>query len=83
MRAADAMVLTEWKMVREKDDPAVRATAAMEQAKQYTRDTLAGFELSSRRYIVLVSERVLNWSEQPQDIALTQQPFEHKALHAA
>jgi hypothetical protein len=56
VRASDAMVLTEWKMVREKDDPVVRARQALEQAEQYTRNTLAGFELSSHRYLVLVSE---------------------------
>lgn len=58
-RSADAMVLTEWKMVRAKDDPATRAREALEQAEKYTLETLAGFELSSYRYLVLVSEDYL------------------------
>ncbi|ADO71711.1 uncharacterized protein STAUR_3923 [Stigmatella aurantiaca DW4/3-1] len=59
MRSADAMVLTEWKMVRAKDDPVTRAHEALEQAEKYTLETLAGFELSSYRYLVLVSEDYL------------------------
>jgi len=57
VRVADAMVLTEWKMVRKnKDNPATRAREAFLQAEDYTRDTMAGFELSSHGYLVLVSD---------------------------
>lgn len=59
VRAADAMALTEWKMVRKGEDPAKKATEAFHQAEQYTHGALAGFELSTYRYLVLVSEDVL------------------------
>ncbi|MCY1023962.1 hypothetical protein [Pyxidicoccus sp. MSG2] len=54
--AADAMVLTEWKRVRGEDDAEKKAMEAFHQAEHYARGTLAGFELSSHRYLVLVSE---------------------------
>lgn len=60
VRAADAMALTEWKRVKKGDDPKEKAREAFHQAEQYTRDTLAGFELSSHRYLVLVSEDFLS-----------------------
>ncbi|MCP3144552.1 hypothetical protein [Pyxidicoccus xibeiensis] len=56
LRAADAMVLTEWKIVREGDDPTRKALEAFSQAELYTSGPLAGFELSSHRYLVLVSK---------------------------
>jgi hypothetical protein len=59
VRAADAMVLTEWKLVRKGDAPQEKAMEAFHQAARYTRETLAGFELSSHRYLVLVSEDLL------------------------
>ncbi|ATB50373.1 hypothetical protein [Corallococcus macrosporus] len=59
VRSADAMVLTEWKVVRRGDDSAKKAMEAFVQAERYTHGTLAGFELSSHRYLVLVSEDCL------------------------
>ncbi|QDE81687.1 hypothetical protein [Myxococcus xanthus] len=56
IRAADALVLTEWKLVRRGEDAQKKAMEAFDQAERYTRGALAGFELSSHRYLVLVSE---------------------------
>lgn len=58
-RASEALVLTEWKLVRENDRPEAKATEARTQAEQYAEGVLAGFELGSRRYLVLVSEQPL------------------------
>jgi hypothetical protein len=49
-------VLTEWKVVRKASDLGTQADRAFVQAKLYGIGSLAGFELSSRRYLVIVSE---------------------------
>jgi hypothetical protein len=54
-RAANALILTEWKLVREKRDLSAKIKEAYLQAKRYSEGILAGFELASRRYLVLVS----------------------------
>ena len=59
-RAADALVLTEWKRVQEGDSAETKALEAHAQAERYAGELLAGFELQSRRYIVLVSEAPLS-----------------------
>jgi hypothetical protein len=53
---AEALVLTEWKMVKDQSQVEPQARTAYEQAKLYQDGLLAGFELRTRRYIVLVSE---------------------------
>lgn len=53
--AANALVLTEWKLVREKGELSGKIKEAYLQAKRYSEGILAGFELTSRRYLVLVS----------------------------
>jgi hypothetical protein len=59
-RSVDAMALTEWKLVR---GPA-RLDAAVEdargQATRYATGSLAGFEISSVRFLVTVSEDMLD-----------------------
>jgi hypothetical protein len=55
--AADALVLTEWKVVRGETERESKAEQAYEQARLYASGSLAGFELSSRRYLVLVSDK--------------------------
>ncbi len=56
-RASEALVLTEWKVVR---DPVAelssKADEAFRQAKMYATGSLAGFELSSSRYLIVVSK---------------------------
>jgi len=54
--AAEALVLTEWKVVRKASELGSQADRAFVQAKLYGVGSLAGFELSSRRYLVIVSE---------------------------
>jgi len=53
--AANTLVLTEWKVVNDASQTIAKANEAYEQAKRYSSGVLAGFELSSRRYLVLVS----------------------------
>ena len=66
-RAADALVLTEWKLIRDRDHVEEAANLARNQADLYTGGLLGGLELASSRYIVLVSEaRIKN--QQP-DVA--------------
>ena len=59
------LVLTEWKVVSEKNLIEAQIAQAKSQAERYSIGVLAGFELGSRRYIVLVSEKNLNM---PRDI---------------
>lgn len=55
-RAADALVLTEWKIVRPKDVAETKAREAYGQVRRYGASILAGLELADYRYIVLVSK---------------------------
>jgi hypothetical protein len=54
-RTADALVLTEWKLVRKESDILSVAAAAREQAHLYGAGLLGSIELAEYRYIVLVS----------------------------
>lgn len=58
-RTAEALVLTEWKCVPVGEDPSKMLAAAINQAERYSEETLAGFEIASRRYAVLVSSKAL------------------------
>lgn len=58
-RAAEAMVLTEWKIVRDQKDTENIAKAAKKQAERYKSGALGGLELTQYRYLVLVSEKNL------------------------
>ena len=63
---AEAMVLTEWKIVRNsKNELEEKTSQALKQAKRYSAGILAGFELASYRYLVIISRDVL---DMPQDI---------------
>jgi len=55
-RAAEGLVLTEWKICRAKDNPATKFEEARAQAQLYSTGALAGVELTSFRYAVVVSE---------------------------
>jgi len=57
--SADAMVLTEWKVVRKPNEIETKARQAYQQASAYAVGVLGGFELAEYRYLVLVSEDVL------------------------
>jgi hypothetical protein len=55
-RASQGLVLTEWKRVYAEGDLASKADEAYEQAKRYVEGVVAGFEVASRRYLVIVSK---------------------------
>jgi len=55
-RAADGLVLTEWK-VADAAGAAAAFAAARAQAKLYLQGAMAGFELTRYRYVVVVSRR--------------------------
>jgi len=55
-RAANTLVLTEWKIVRSPSELSRKADEAYGQAKRYCEGILAGFELASQRFLVLVSD---------------------------
>ncbi len=54
--SAQGLVLTEWKIVRNRGDTKAQADQALTQARRYSAGVLAGFELTSMRYLVLVSD---------------------------
>lgn len=58
-KALDGLVLTEWKLVKKPAEAANIASIAVTQCELYTTGILAGFELTSTRYIVLVSDKAL------------------------
>ena len=56
---ADALVLTEWKVVNNQDELQKKIHKAREQAKLYTSGALGGIEMANYRYLVMVSERMM------------------------
>lgn len=70
-RAAEALVLTEWKRVQDPSETKQKADEALQQAKRYSAGILAGFELASRRYLILVSENHIKLPEAVQDSGIT------------
>lgn len=60
--SAQALVLTEWKVIRNPDETPGRLADARRQAGLYSAGALAGFELATTRYIVAVSEDRLQLS---------------------
>lgn len=58
-RAAEALVLTEWKRVLSPTETEAKAGKAREQAARYTVGALGGVELARYRFIVLVSKETL------------------------
>jgi uncharacterized protein (DUF1800 family) len=59
-RYADGFVLTEWKVASSDDEAKSQFAAARAQAKRYAQGVLAGSELSTFRYAVVVSSRHIN-----------------------
>lgn len=51
------LVLTEWKRIRDNDAPNAQRILAKNQASRYSEGLLAGFELCSERYLVLVGQK--------------------------
>lgn len=52
----EAMVLTEWKLARKANEAQTKLDEAHVQLQLYRRGVLGGFELSSRRYAVIVAK---------------------------
>ncbi len=61
--AADALVLTEWKVVNSASELASKIQEARIQAEMYAVGVLGGVELAGYRYLVMVSEEVLQMPE--------------------
>lgn len=66
-RASEALVLTEWKRVTDVKDRDTKIEEAYRQAKNYAFGSLAGFELESHRFLVMVSLDVLEMPGDRQD----------------
>lgn len=64
-RTADALVLTEWKLVKTQSELNAKIQEAQRQAEIYSSDVLGGMELRNYRYLIMVSENRL---EMPTDI---------------
>jgi hypothetical protein len=58
-QSARAIVLTEWKLVKDTNETIKKATEARKQTLEYARGVLGDAELKGARYIVLVSKRQL------------------------
>lgn len=58
-QSADALVLTEWKIVKPGTELQNKVALAKNQARRYSTGVLAGLELARYRYLVIVSEKVL------------------------
>lgn len=58
-RSAEALVLTEWKLVRSPAELPAKIAEARLQADLYSAGVLGGLELASYRYLVMVSESIL------------------------
>jgi hypothetical protein len=62
-RSSIGLVLTEWKVVRAENELGEKIEQAYAQAKRYRKGILAGFEVASPRYLVMVSEDYLEMPE--------------------
>lgn len=56
-KTSTALVLTEWKTVKDKSDIDEKIRDAYEQAKLYLTGVLGGIELTNYRYLVMVTEK--------------------------
>lgn len=66
-RATEALVLTEWKLVKSAAALSVKIEEAHQQATRYAVGSLAGFELALHRYLVMVSSDILAMPGDRQD----------------
>lgn len=57
---ADGLVLTEWKITKDRGDPTEHFRAARSQVRRYAQGSLAGNELTTYRYAIVVSTNHLN-----------------------
>jgi hypothetical protein len=66
-RSSVGLILTEWKVVRKEDELQEKIEQAFEQAKRYRSGILAGFEVASPRYLVIVSQDHLDMPQPRED----------------
>jgi hypothetical protein len=76
-RASEALVLTEWKLVKDEQARDAKIEVAYSQAKSYAAGSLGGFELELHRYLVMVSKDVLEMPDDRQDASVT---YHHKNI---
>lgn len=69
--AADVLVLTEWKVVKSQDELQKKIQEASAQAKLYTSGVLGGIELANYRYLVMVSEKMMQMPDNLVDGVVT------------
>jgi len=70
-RASAGIVLTEWKKVNSLSELDAKAQAALGQARRYAGGILAGIDIASTRYLVMVSEEMMPMPSQVIDGDLT------------
>lgn len=73
-RYSDGIVLTEWKVARTKNDAPKQFKSARSQAERYVQGVLAGNELTSYRYIVVVTQQQV---DVPADLAKDDVVYQH------
>ena len=69
--AADALVLTEWKVVRTKEELNAKIEEARRQAAIYSSGVLGGIQIANYRYLVMVSERKMKMPDNRLEEAIT------------
>lgn len=57
--SADALVLTEWKLVKEEKELTNKIKAAKKQTENYSKGVLGGIELANYRYLIMVSVKTM------------------------
>jgi|SRR5579872_773654 len=73
--SADGLVLTEWKRVIQPQETVKKAEEAVRQMRRYSESILAGFELATDRYVVLVSHDLL--ANVPPDLREAEITYHH------
>lgn len=73
-KSANALILTEWKVARCEEDLHQKVRQAINQLRKYSSSSLAGYELSTVRYIVIVTEKAL---QLPSDFSDENIEFRH------
>jgi hypothetical protein len=76
-RAAEALVLTEWKLAKDPNARDAKIEEAYTQAKSYAVGSLAGFELELHRYLVIVSSDALEMPNDREDGSVV---YHHKNI---
>ena len=68
---ADALVLTEWKVVKSPEQLANKISEALKQTQLYSSGVLGGIELANYRYLVMVSKKIMKMPDDLLEGAVT------------